>query len=95
LTNAFQKYFENAIEKEDIDKMFYIIDVSGSNLIEYSEFMLACIPEKVLLTNENMAVVFKVFDEDGSGIISKEEIKKVMSLGNKAISDDVSKQIME
>jgi Ca2+-binding EF-hand superfamily protein len=71
--------------------MFYIIDVSGSNLIEYSEFMLACIPEKVLLTNENMAVVFKVFDEDGSGLITKEEIKRVMSLGNKSISDEVSK----
>ena len=71
---AFEKYFGNAIDKEDIDKIFNKIDVSGSGQIEFSEFLLACIPEKVLLTNENMAVVFKIFDDDGSGSISKEEI---------------------
>jgi len=53
--------------------------------------MLACIPEKVLLTNENMAIVFKVFDDDGSGIITKDEIQRVFSLGNNTITSDVSK----
>jgi Ca2+-binding EF-hand superfamily protein len=71
VAKAFEKYFGNAIDKEDIDKMFATIDVSGNQNIEFSEFLLACIPEKVLLTNENMAVVFKIFDDDGSGSISK------------------------
>ena len=57
--------------------MFNHIDVSDSGKIEYTEFMLACIPEKVMLTNENLAVVFKIFDDDGSGSISKEEVKFV------------------
>jgi calcium-dependent protein kinase len=67
VNRAFERYFGNPIDKEDIDKMFDTIDVSGSGEIEFSEFMMACIPEKVLLTNENLAVVFKVFDDDGSG----------------------------
>ena len=79
VARAFEKYFGNAIDREDVDKMFNTIDVSGSGLIEFSEFLLACIPEKMLLTSENMAVVFRVFDEDGSGQISKAEIKKVFS----------------
>jgi calcium-dependent protein kinase len=62
VSKAFEIYFGNPIDKEDIDKMFMIIDVSGSGKIEFSEFLMACIPEKVLLTNENMAVVFKIFD---------------------------------
>ena len=53
--------------------------------------MVACIPEKILLTNENMAVVFKVFDDDGSGVINHEEIKRVMSLSNKNITDHVAR----
>ena len=94
ICNAFEKYFGNPIDEEDVDKIFKQIDVNGGGAIEYSEFMLACIPEKVLLTNENMAVVFKVFDEDGSGSISKEEIQKVFSCQNKKISKRVAKQIL-
>jgi len=74
--------------------MFATIDVSGSGQIEFSEFLLACIPEKVLLTNENMAVVFKIFDDDGSGQISKEEIMRVFSTHSKRITEKVAQDIM-
>ena len=59
-------------DNNEIEKMFNLIDMSGSGKIEYSEFMMACIPQRVLLTNENMALVFKRFDDDGNGFISKE-----------------------
>lgn len=82
VSKAFEIYFGNPIDPAEVDKMFNMIDVSGSGEIEYSEFMQACIPEKVLLTNENMAVVFKIFDDDGSGSISKDEIQQVFSFEN-------------
>ena len=94
MKQAYDKYFGNSIDKEEISKMFKTIDVSGSGEIEYTEFMLACIPEKVLLTDENMAVVFKIFDEDGSGSICKDEIKEVFSTHSKKISDKVAKEIL-
>ena len=94
VSRAFEVYFGNPIDKEDIDKMFNTIDVSGSGQIEFSEFLMACIPEKVLLTNENMAVVFKIFDDDGSGYISKDEIKDVFSTHYKKITNKVAGDIM-
>jgi len=44
VSQAFKTYFGNAIDPEDINKMFKTIDVSGSGEIEFSEFLLACIP---------------------------------------------------
>ena len=76
--------------------MLKIIDTTGKNRIEFSQFLMACIPEKVLLTNENMAVVFKIFDEDGSGQISKEEVQRVFeTYTRKRMSDEVAQGILQ
>jgi Ca2+-binding EF-hand superfamily protein len=57
--------------------------------------MMACIPQRVLLTNENLALVFKTFDVDGSGHISKEEVKRVISTKSKLLSDGVAIELMK
>ena len=36
LTAGFLKYFGNVIEREEIEKIFQILDASGSNAIEFS-----------------------------------------------------------
>jgi len=57
--------------------------------------MMACIPQRVLLTNENLALVFKTFDVDGSGYISSEEVKRVISTKSKLLSDAVAIELMK
>jgi len=48
---AFKKYFGNQIDAEDVQKIFNIVDVSGSGEIEFSEFLMVCIPQKIILSN--------------------------------------------
>jgi Ca2+-binding EF-hand superfamily protein len=57
--------------------------------------MMACIPQRVLLTNENLALVFKTFDADGSGYISDAEVKRVISTKSKLLSDAVAVELMK
>ena len=90
LMAGFGKYFGHAISKEEADKIFSNIGVSDSEVMEYTQFIMACIPEKVVMTNEHLASVFKVFDKDGSGEICKDEIKQVFGDYNHKISDDVA-----
>jgi calcium-dependent protein kinase len=50
--------------------MFDSVDIDRSGYIDYSEFVIASMNEKQLLTNEKLQAAFKMFDKDGSGSIS-------------------------
>jgi len=50
--------------------------------------------EKNLTTNEKLEAAFKMFDKDGSGSISADEIKKVLGQGQNALNTKVIDEIM-
>ena len=50
--------------------------------------------EKQLLTNEKLAAAFKMFDKDGSGMISTDEIRQVFSAG-KILSEEAITEMMQ
>jgi calcium-dependent protein kinase len=83
---------------EDIEKMFRSVDSDNSGFIDYSEFVVAAMNEKQLTSNDKLQAAFKMFDKDGSGLISADEIKEVIGFGgnldNKAI-DAIIKQVDE
>ena len=45
-----------------------------SESLEFSEFIVQAIDEKVLCSSERLATAFRYFDDDGGGTISAEEI---------------------
>ena len=62
-------------EKKDIIKE---IDTDKSSKIEYNELLAACLEQKVYLREENLLRAFMMLDFDGSGKISKAEIKRAL-----------------
>ena len=81
------------IEKEKISdqekyEIIKHIDTNKSQKIEYNEFLAACLDQKVYLREENLLSAFMRLDYDGSGKISKKEIKK-------ALNSDVDKEMLE
>jgi calcium-dependent protein kinase len=58
--------------------MFKEIDTDGNGAIDYSEFLMATMNEAQLLSQEKLKAAFKMFDKDGSGTISKDEIKEAL-----------------
>jgi len=66
--------------KKEVDRIFATIDVNGSGAIDFTEFCVATVNHKKLLTQERLTQVFKMFDTDGSGTISSEEIKNFFSM---------------
>jgi calcium-dependent protein kinase len=93
---GYDKFFGKAMEKEDIEKMFDAVDIDKSGFIDYSEFVIASMNEKQLLTNEKLQSAFKMFDKDGSGFISSDEIKQILGFGKNMSEEavnDIIKQV--
>ena len=51
------------MDKTEIEKMFDSIDIDKSGFIDYSEFVVASMNEKQLLTNEKLQQAFAMFDK--------------------------------
>ena len=77
---------------EEVEAMFRAVDTDNSGFIDYSEFVVAAMNESQLTTNEKLQGAFKMFDKDGSGIISADEIREVLSFGG---TNALSKEAVE
>ena len=95
---GYAEYFGRQLTDEEVDDMFAKVDADGSGEIEYSEFVVATMNEKNLLSNNKLQTAFKMFDKDGGGTISVEEIKQVLSFGqnlDESLIDQIIKQVDE
>ena len=73
---------------EEVEKVFHKVDIDGSGFIDYSEWVVATIDKEKLLTRDKLQAAFKLFDKDGGGTISADEVKDVLSSGQN-LDDDV------
>ena len=75
IKQGYETHFGKAMSDDEVDEMFAKVDTDGSGLIEYSEFVVATMNEKDILSNNKLQTAFKMFDKDGGGSISTDEIK--------------------
>jgi calcium-dependent protein kinase len=65
----------------EVDRILKIADADGSGEIDYSEWVVATTDKKRLLSNEKLETAFNLFDKDGSGTISANEVREVLGVG--------------
>lgn len=54
IKNGYQTHFGRTMNDEEVDEMFNKVDADGSGEIEYSEFVVATMNEKNLLSNNKL-----------------------------------------
>jgi len=78
---------------DDLQQIMEDIDADGSGCIDYTEFLAATLDKK-LYTQEDMCwSAFRVFDKNGDGKISQDELKEV--LGDEDIQSEFHTSLAE
>ena len=80
--------------KEEVDRIFELVDVDHSNEIDFSEFVTATANRGNLLQEDKLKQAFAYYDKDNSGSISCDEIRSVLGVGQH-ISDEVWQQVVK
>lgn len=87
LVAGYEKIMHPAQAQEEVDRIMTCVDTNKSGKIDYSEFVMATCNRHNMLSKEKLSTVFKMFDKDGSGSLSTDEIKKLFNAQN--TNDDV------
>ena len=70
------------VDEEDWSKMVNAMDTDGDGKIDYTEFITAAYNREMLLSQQNLQIAFKIFDQDGNGQLSMDELKAVFASGS-------------
>ncbi|KRX05898.1 Protein kinase-like domain [Pseudocohnilembus persalinus] len=64
---------------EEINQIFENADTDNSGYIDYNEFVAAAMEKQDKFTDRKMQQVFNLFDKDGDGTITLDEIKQIFT----------------
>lgn len=68
----------NLKQQDDYEKMFAMIDIDGSGYINLTEFVAATMNKSVYSKQQRLYQTFKMFDKNGDGFITADEIQEVL-----------------
>lgn len=95
LTVFYRDVLNQDMTEEQISDIFERVDADGTGKISYSEFLVSSLPPEVLYRNNRLFTAFKKIDEDESGLIDRDELRKLMSLFDSTLEDDELDLIMD
>ena len=97
---GYLEHYGRVMSDQEVEEMFQAVDTDNSGFIDYTEFVVAATNQSSLTSQEKLHAAFRMFDKDGSGIISADEIREVLCFGGtNALSveavDAIIKQVDE
>jgi calcium-dependent protein kinase len=77
----------------DLQELISEADYNKSGVIDYTEFLAATLSKKLYMQEDVCWKAFSVFDQNGDGMISKEELKQV--LNDRTIEEELGMECID
>ena len=96
ILNGYRQLMPFDDAEKEVERIMNEVDIDKSGTIDYNEFVLATINKQKLLNKEKLEATFKMFDKDGSGTITADEIKSVLGKAvDKKLLEEMVKEVDE
>lgn len=70
------------LQEPDVRDMLKAADTNNDGKIDYTEFIAAALQKEMLLKRDNLRGAFRMFDVDGDGKVTKDELKQVFGVSS-------------
>ena len=90
--------YGDTVGQMECDRIFKAVDADGSGEIGLQEFMQACANKENLLDEDQLKLSFQLFDKDGSGTGTTDELRDALGIGkniDEKVWEDVIKEVDE
>lgn len=81
IKHSWNEHFGQDLGKEELETIFLQVDSDESGEIDYSEFVMATMNARNLVSEKRLEAAFRAFDKDGNGQISPEEVRAILGGG--------------
>ena len=81
IKHSWNEHFGQDLGKEELETIFQQVDSDESGEIDYSEFVMATMNARNLVSEKRLEAAFRAFDKDGNGQISPEEVRSILGGG--------------
>ena len=86
---------EIKINLSDMKSAMEIIDSNQNGLIDYTEFIAACLQSSSYLKENHLKAAFAYFDKDNSGSISREELRQCLQSDDFMMTEEEINTMLE
>ncbi|CAD8176142.1 unnamed protein product [Paramecium octaurelia] len=78
LLQVYMKQYDEIKAKQMVDDIFEKVDINRSGFVDFTEFMMSAASEEKLLSKIKLQQAFNMFDTNGDGQISRDELQEIM-----------------
>lgn len=93
LLTGFTEIMGETAAGDEVERIMNLVDTDQNGWIDYSEFVMATLNKKNLLSDERLEAAFRIFDKDNNGFIDAQEIRAVLGKG-KNLDDHVWEELI-